>query len=220
MTDIGQQNLREPEKVDWDTAFSGSKYVAPPPAIGPDGKPIVYQAKVVDAVESPGKGLDAEHLNYQIDLKLVGNGVEGTPLRTWASVRTFQKRQPDGSFVNVKGNPNALAKFLRSVGLQSKPVTNSDYRAAVKPSIGKTLSVTIDWEASNRDTGEVIKGFLNFPEDPERPGQRKSILKRGDMYVERDRQGNIIAEKTVMSEVLFANPRIKYFQDAAPKVTR
>jgi hypothetical protein len=220
MTDIGQQNLREPEKVDWDTAFSGSKYMPPPPAIGPDGKPIVYQAKIVEVKKSPGKGLDAEYLNYEVDLKLIGNGVEGTALKTWASVRTFTKRMPDGTFVPVKGNPNQLAKLLRSAGLSSKPTTNSDYEAAVRQLSGKTVSVTLDWKAQNRDTGEIVDGFVNFPEDPERPGSRKSVLKRGDMYTERDRQGNITDTKVVSSEVLFANARIKYFQDAAPRVSR
>lgn len=219
MTDLAQQNLKEPEKVDWDSAFSGSKYTPPPPAIGPDGKPIVYQAKVVEIKESPGKGLDAEYLNYQIDLKLVGNGVDGVALRTWASTRTFQRRNKEtGEFENIKGNPNALAKFLKSAGLQAKPGTNNEYRAAVKMVNGKPLNVTLDWEAANRETGEVIKGFENFPEDPERPGLRKSVLRKGDIYVERDRQGNILGEKVVQSEVLFANPRIKYFQDTTPKV--
>jgi hypothetical protein len=40
------------------------------------------------------------------------------------------------------------------------------------------------------------------------------------MYTERDRQGNITDTKVVSSEVLFANARIKYFQDAAPRVSR
>lgn len=217
MTDIAQQNLREPEKVDWDTAFAGSKYSAPPPAIGVDGKPIVYQAKVAEIKESPGKGLDVDYLNYQIDLKLIGNGVEGTALRTWASTRTFQKRNGEGNFENIKGNPNALAKFLRSAGLQAKPTTNSEYKMAVKQVNGKPLNVTLDWVAENRETGESVRGFDNFPMDPEREGSRKSILKRGDIYTERDRQGNITATKVVEAEVLFANARIKYFQDSAPK---
>ena len=211
MTDIGQQNLREPERVDWDTAFSGSKYTPPPPAIGPDGKPIVYQAKVIDVKPSEGKGLDVGYLNYEINVKLVGNGVDGTPIRTWASTRTFTKKQPDGTFVNVKGNPNALAKFLRSAGLQAKPTSNSEYQMALKQVVGKTIGVTLDWEAKNKESGEVVKGYELFPEDAERPGQRKTILKRGDILTD---------ERVVNSEVLFANARIKYFQDATPKVAR
>jgi hypothetical protein len=211
MTDMGQQNLREPERVDWDTAFSGSKYTPPPVAIGPDGKYIAYQAKVVEIKESPGQGLDQGYLNYEINLKLVGNGVDGTSIKTWASTRTFTKRQPDGSFVNVKGNPNQLAKFLRSCGLQGKPVTNADYQQAVKQVANKTVSISIDWEARNKETGEMVTGYNLFPEDLERPGTRKSILKRGDILTD---------ERVVASEVLFANARVKYFNDATPRVGR
>src|SRR5687767_10738948 len=146
MTDIAQQNLKEPERVDWDNAFKGSSYTPPPPAIGPDGKPIVYQAKVSEIKETEGKGLDTDYLNYQIDLKLVGNGVDGTQVRTWVSTRTFTKKADDGTYVNVKGNPNSLAKFLNAAGLQAKPSSNSEYRAAVKLVNGKTIPLTIDWE--------------------------------------------------------------------------
>jgi hypothetical protein len=209
MTDIGQQNLREPERVDWDSAFSGSKYTPPPPAIGPDGKPIVYQGKVLEVKESEGRGLDKDYLNYEVTIKLVGNGVDGQTLKTWASTRTFQKRNAEGELENVKGNPNALAKFLRGAGLQAKPVSNQQYRDAMKMVAGKAVAVTLDWEARNKETGEIVRGYDNFPEDPERPGTKKSILKRGD----------ILANETpVQSEVLFANARIKYFQDAMPKV--
>jgi hypothetical protein len=209
MTDIGQQNLREPERVDWDNAFSGSKYVAPPPAIGPDGKPIVYQAKVVEVVQSEGKGLDKDFLNYQVDVQV--NGAE-RPIRTWVSTRTFQRRNKDtGELENVKGNPNALAKFLRSAGLQAKPSSNAEYSMAVKQVKGKTISVILDWEAKGKESGELVRGYDLFPEDPERPGTKKSILKRGDLLTN---------ETPVQSEVLFANARIKYFQDATPKVAR
>lgn len=204
MTDIAQQNLKEPEKVDWDSAFKGSSYTPPPPALGPDGKPIVYQAKVADIKETEGKGLDEGYLNFQIDLKLVGNGVDGTPVRTWVSTRTFTKKQPDGSYVNVKGNPNSLAKFLNAAGLQAKPSSNSEYRAAVKMVNGKSIPLTLDWEARNAETGERVKGYELFPEDPERPGTKKAILKAGDILTN---------ETPVQSEVLFANARVKYFQN-------
>jgi hypothetical protein len=204
--DIAQQNLKEPERVDWDNAFKGSSYTPPPPALGPDGKPIVYQAKVAEIKETEGKGLDTGYLNYQIDLNLVGNGVEGQRVRAWVSTRTFSKKQPDGSFVNVKGNPNSLAKFLNAAGLQAKPTSNSEYRAAVKLVNGKSIPITIDWEARAKDGSETVKGYEKFPEDEQRPGTKKAILKAGD----------ILADETrVQSDVLFANARVKYFQNRA-----
>jgi hypothetical protein len=79
--------------------------------------------------------------------------------------------------------------------------------------VGKTFSFTVQWEAYNKDTGERVRGMINFPDDPDRPGQKKSILKKGDIYTVRDKAGNIIETKQVESDVLFANARLRYFQD-------
>lgn len=221
MSDTAQMNLREPEQVDWDNYNSGSKFAPPPPALDANGKPIVYYGVVGEAKEDePDRGF----LSFLLDpIKIVrsGNGADGYSIRfTRASVRPFTKKDASGEEVPVKGNPNKLANFLRAVGLQVKPQTNSDYRAAVKAASGRTFPFTIDWEAYNKDTGERVKGYLSFPEDPERPGQRKAILKAGDVVTERDNKGVITGTRTVQSEVLFANARLRYFQDATPKVGR
>lgn len=208
MTDLAQQNLREPERVEWDTAFSGSTYTPPPPAIGPDGQPIVYSGKIVAVKESPGKGLDEGYLNYEIDIALPNLD---RPLKTWASTRTFAKRNEDGEFVPLKGNPNALGKVLKSAGLQFKPQTNSDYRAAMKSITGKMVPFTLDWVARSKDGSEQVKGYEIFPDDPENPGRKKSILKAGDILAN---------ESIVSSEVLFANARVKNFLNPANKVSR
>jgi hypothetical protein len=216
--DIAQQNLREPEQVDWDNAFSGSKYQAPPPALGPDGKPITYFGTLKEVKQAdPDQG----YLQFQMDLNLVRSGShDGTRLRTWVSTRPFMKRNREtGELEPIKGNPNSLAKFLRAAGLQAKPQTNAEYAASVKAVNGKAIGFTIDWEARNKDTGEIIRGYKSFPVDPA-TGVAKSILKKGDTYNEVDSQGNIVGVKVVESEILFANPRIKYFQDATPKVGR
>jgi hypothetical protein len=211
-TDISQQSLKEPAQVDWETAFKSSKYEVPPPALGPDGKPITYYGVSSDIKETDA---DQGYLNFVIDLALTRAGsFDGRRVRTWASTRPFQKRAEDGTLVPVKGNPNALAKFLRAAGLQAKPQTNSEYRATVRAVNGKAIGFTIDWEARNKDTGETVRGYNAFPDDPERPGQKKAILKAGDIYNELDSKGNIIGQKQVQSEILFANARLKYFQDA------
>ena len=56
-TDIAQTNLREPDQVDWDAAFSGSSYVPPPQPVSDNGQPIVYYGKVMTAEETTGFGL-------------------------------------------------------------------------------------------------------------------------------------------------------------------
>lgn len=207
MNDIAQIGLKEPEVTDWDALASGSSYVAPPPALDANGAPIVYYGTTEASETEPDNG----YLNYLLDpIKLTrSESHNGYTIRfTRASVRPFEKAgQP------IKGNPNKLANFLRATGLPARPQTNSDYRAAVAATKGRVFPFTIDWEAYNKDTGERVKGYLAFPLDSERPGQRKSILKQGDTYNEVDAKGNIIGVKQVQSEVLFANARLKFFRD-------
>src|SRR5438874_11706448 len=172
MSDIAQQSLKEPEQVDWDNAFSSSKYTAPPPALGPDGEAIVYFGSVKEATKiDPDQG----YLNYQIDLTLVRSGsYDGLRVRTWASTRPFMRKDREtGELTAVKGNPNKLRSFLRSAGLQAKPQTNDQYIASVMAVHGKAIPFTIDWQSYNKDTGEKIKGFLAFPIDPA-TGNRRS----------------------------------------------
>lgn len=217
--DMAQQSLKEPEQVDWDTLGKSSSYIAPPPALGPDGKPITYFGAIVEAKETDP---DDGYLNYTVDFKLVKSNVaDGLRVRSWVSARPFQrKNKTTGELEVATGNPNKLAQLLKAAGLQAKPTNNAEYRSSVKAIATRTVPFTIDWEAKNKDTGETIKGFNSFPEDPTRPGTRKTILRAGDVYNELDAKGNIIGTKTVTSEVLFANARLKYFQDSTPKVTR
>jgi len=217
--DIAQQNLKEPEQLDWDSAFSGSKYQAPPPAVGQDGKAIVYYGVVKEAKQTDA---DEGYLNFQMDLSLTRAGsYDGVRVRTWASTRPFQRKNREtGALEPVKGNPNKLGSFLKAAGLQAKPQTNSEYIASVKSINGRAIPFTLDWEAKNKDTGEVVRGFINFPDDPERPGQKKSILRAGDVVTERDSKGVITGTRTIQSEVLFANPRVKYFQDSTRSQSR
>lgn len=207
--DISQTGLREPEITDWDNAFKGSSYTPPPPAFNADGTRKVYYGVVKGATkQAPDEGF----LNYLLDPIVVtkSGSYDGYELRfTRASVRPFERNG-----VVMKGNPNKLGSYLRAAGLSAKPQTNADYEAAVKAAVGRPFAFVGDWEAYNKDTGESIKGYLNFPEDPERPGQRKSILKAGDLVTIRDKKGNLTGDViTVQSDVLFANFRLSFFQD-------
>lgn len=211
-TNTAQTNLREPERTDWDNYNAGSKYAPPPPATDAAGNPITYYGVAEGVGETKA---DADFLNFLIDpIKLTRSGpYDGQQIRfTRASLKPFERNGEP-----MKGNPSKLGNFLRACGIQAKPQTNTEWRAAVGMTKGKTFPLTIDWEAYNKDTQESVKGYLSFPEDPERPGQRKSILKRGDVIVERDRKGQVTGTRTVESEVLFANARLRYFVDAATK---
>lgn len=212
MNDIAQVNLKEPAQVDWD-ALSGSKWQAPPPAFGPDGKAIVYYGTTVPVEDKP----DEDNLNFLLDpIKLVKAGAyDGYQIRF---VRASTKVITDfNTKLPKKGNPNKLAQYLRAAGVQVKPQTNADYRAAVKTTANKPFAFTIDWEAYNKDNQESVKGFFNFPLDSN--GQRKSILHKGDVIALTDNKGVPNGQTyTVVSDVLFANARLKYFRDPSKGV--
>lgn len=201
-TDIAGLNAREPEQVNWDNYNPGSKFTPPPPVAGPDGKPITYYGEVAGEVQVETD--DEGYLRWVLDpVKIVrsGNGSDGYQLRfTRVSTKKFQK---NGKTVEA----SSVGNFLKACQVQQKPQKNADYHAAVLAAVKgkKIFPFTIEWEARNKETGEQVKGFANFPMDPERPGHRKAILKRGDVLAD----GTTI----VQSEVLFANARLRYFQD-------
>lgn len=205
MSDLSGLNLKEPQKTDWDNFNPQSKFQAPPPAIGPDGRFIVYmgQAPTSFAPGSTPEGL----LSVRIDpITIVKSGnpdIDGYVLRfTDASLTPFKGK--DGQPTNT----HKLGTYLRACGIVAKPQTNAEYMAAVKQTAGKVFPFVLDWKARNKDTGEEVVGYKNFPDDPDRPGQKKAILKAGDTYL--DSQG---MTQTVKSEVMFANARLRYYRD-------
>lgn len=202
---MSQTNLREPDKMDWDNYVSGSKYIAPPPALDATGRPIVYNGRV-DTIE---EGVTDEGLRqWTIDFTLVkAGGADGLSLRKWVNVKKWNDKAGNQT------EQSSVGAFLRAASIVAKPQKNAEYDAAMKQTKGRVVQFTIDWVAKNKDTGEEVEGFLSFPDDDERPGSRKTILKEGDSYFEVDKKGNILSTNKVESEVLFANARIKYFQD-------
>lgn len=217
--------LREPDQIDWDNYNPGSKYQAPPPVIGPDGKPIQYYVQIkpkFDGTLAPtglmeGKDFgvtDDGDRSYQVGpLTVVKSGsADGYKINfAYVSTKQFEK---DGK----KLNASTVGNYLKSAGINSKPQKNAEYDKAVLASAGRVVPVTIDWEARNKDTGEKVSGYLAFPMDPDRPGQRKAILKAGDKVNVLDAKGQPTGEQVaVKSEVLFANARVRYFRDPNKK---
>lgn len=211
--DLAGLNLNEPENVNWEQYNPQSSFQAPPPALGPDGKPIVYYGQApkeftFGATKENAQGEGGGLLEALIDpITIVKSGsADGYQIRfTRASVRKFTK---NGKTVEA----SQLGNYLKAAGSVAKPQKNAEYVAAVKQTAGKVFPFTLDWSAYNKDTGERVDGYLNFPEDPQRPGQRKAILKQGDTYTDRDGQTQV-----VKSEVLFANARLRYFRNPQQK---
>jgi len=199
MTDMSGTKLNEPSQVDWDKV-GGSNYIPPPPAQDASGKNIVYLGQLPTTIVEETD--DDNYRQYILDpIKLVknGNGVDGYTIRfTRKGLKPF------------KNGGNGVAALLKGAGVNAKPQSTAEYDAAIKLARGKVVPFTIDWEARNKETGETVRGFTSFPEDPTRPGQRKTILKAGDTYIDTDG-----VPQTVKSEVLFANARVRFFEAKA-----
>jgi hypothetical protein len=218
MNDIAQTSLKEPAQVDWDN-LGKSGYQAPPPEVDANGKKIVYYGKADVALENQYQDTDPVTgdplLTYKLDPVTITQGeFAGYQLRfAKASTRPFTKNV-NGEQVPIKGNPNSLGNYLRACGSVAKPQTNSEYIASVNAVKNKVFPFTIEWEARNKDTGEVYRGQASFPDDPARPGQKKTILHAGDIITVVDKKGVPTgAIETVKAEVLFVNAKVKYFQD-------
>lgn len=195
--------LKEPQQIDWDNYNPGSKYQRPPDVKDAAGKNILFTGQLPSTIvaEQDNEG----YRRYLLDpIKLVknGNGVDGLTIRfSRASVKPFEK---DGKVQNA----SQVGNVLRSAGVTAKPQKTAEYDAAMNAVKGRVVTFTLDWEARNSETGETVRGYDNFPEDPDRPGTKKAILKAGDTY--KTREGET---KVVQSEVLFANARVRYFVD-------
>ena len=204
--DTAGLGLKEPQQIDWDNYNPGSKYIPPPVPVGADGKVLVFTGQLPTTIEK--EQADAGYRRYLLDpIKLVknGNGVDGYTIRfTRASVKPFEK---NGKVQNA----SPVGNILRSAGVSAKPQRTAEYDATMNAVKGRVVAFTLEWEARTKSTDpiqETVRGYANFPNDPDRPGTKKAILKAGDTYTTKE---GVTA--VVQSEVLFANARVRYFVD-------
>jgi len=196
------ETLQQPEKIDWNNHHAGSSYQRPPEA-QENGQDIVYKAVLPKDLASPARlkvtneGLRAFEFG-PVQLQLGAGRVAEIKYFT-QSVKKFTNRTT-GKVLEVNG----VSKLLRAAGFAGKPNTNAEYEAAVKAIAGRPISLIIDWRAYNKDTSEEVRGYANFPDDPERPGKKMAVLKQGTLLPNGD---------TVKSEILFANAQVRYVQD-------
>jgi len=205
--DTAGTTLREPDPMDWDNYNPGSRYKVPPQVKGPDGKALTYYGQL----PPPQKGVvtdgeDTGLREYLLDpIKLVKSGpADGYEIRyTRASIAKFYNKR-----TGQRMNASRVGNILKAAGIQAKPQTTAEYDAAMARTAGKVVPFTIEWYAKSKETGESVRGWDNFPDDPEFPGRKKAVLKTGDQY--RDADG---VWQDVKSEILFANAQVRYFID-------
>lgn len=207
MADTSGLNLNNPPQIDWDNYNPGSKYTPPPVPVGGDGKNLVFTGQVQGITPGEDKDNNRQYVLDPIKLVKMGQGLDGYEIRfTYVGTKPFEK---NGKPINA----SPVGNVLKSAQVVAKPQTVNQYDAAMNMVKGRTVQFTADWEARNKETGETVRGYSNFPPDPERPGQRKAILKKGDTYTVTDKTGAVVETKTVQSEVLFANLKARYFID-------
>ena len=207
MGETAQMDLKDPQPSDWDQFHKeskGSKYQVPPPATK-DGREVVYYGQLPTQFPDEFLGDYNEYRKYTLcsreaPIKLVrnGNGADGYLIT----------RPPFVSLSPWKNGYNGAMGLLKSAGSAAKPQTTAQYDAAVRQTAGKVASFTIDWQAYDKETADEVKGYGNFPNDPERPGQKKAILVAGDVLP----NGEV-----VRAAKLFARAEIKFFRTANKK---
>lgn len=212
MADVNGTGLKEAEQMDWDNYNPGSKYVRPPVPIlnetTADGRPRLRtfygQVGGVKVDEKPDREGFRQYLIDPIKVTKSGADADGYEIRfSRASIRKF-RNQKTGEPINA----SMVGNILKGAAVTAKPQRNADYDAAMNLVKGRIVPFTADWSAYDKETGESVDGYTNFPDDPERPGQKLAILKAGDTYLDKDG-----AKQTVKAEVMFANLRVKFFLD-------
>jgi hypothetical protein len=188
--------------MDWDNHNPSSRYTPPPPAQSPDGQWIIYTGTLPAKLNDPARfGATPEgYRSYEfgpVTIALAGGKNYEIKYFT-QSVKKFVNRKTQEA-MNVSG----VSKVLKAAGFAGKPQQNKEYDAAVGAIGGRKIQFTIDWRARNKDNGEEVKGYENFPLDPDRPGFRKAILKAGDLLPNGE---------MVKSEVLFANAQVRFVE--------
>lgn len=203
-----QTDLKEPDQMNWDEYHVGGKFRRPPVPVGPDGKLLTFYVQIPQNIE---EGQTQEgYKNFLLDpLVLVRSGeADGTEIRfTRVSVKKFTNRRT-GKVVDA----SMVGNLLRAAGLTLKPQTNPEYSQAVNATRGLVIPINLDWYARDKTTQTVVRGYKNFPDDPERPGQKKAILTTGDAFIDSDGMS-----QTFGGEIMFANPELKYFVDVNRK---
>lgn len=183
--DIAGMDLKELDVLDYDNYESGGKSFI---ALPPEGRYWGQAPEITD--ESFGVTKEGR-LKVSVDpIVIVNSGTgDGYAIRfTSLSSKKYANR-----------NASQMLDFVRACGLDIRPNTNDELKAALKMCSGRTFQFALVWEAYNKDTQVETSGQENFPTNPD--GTRQTYLD----------------ETTSDGKKVYANGKVKYFIDAVAK---
>lgn len=185
MADVVQDNLVEFDAIDYDKYEDGgaSKSYAPPM----EGR---YFGKAPTITDESFGTTKAGYLKVSLDpIELVNDATNsGYKVRfTNLSAKKYANRE--GSQV---------MDFLRACGINAKPKSVEELKAALKMASGRTFQFQLVWEAYNKDSQETTQGWENFPPNPQNPEQKLPY----------------VIDSFDSNKRWFANGRVRYFVSA------
>jgi hypothetical protein len=75
-------------------------------------------------------------------------------------------------------NTSFALQFLAACGIDARPTTPEEYKQLAEACAGRTFQFTVQWRGKNPDTGELIEGMENFPQNED--GTYQSMIRRGE----------------------------------------
>jgi hypothetical protein len=189
-------SLKNPDPIDWSTYKAPQEsggWVKPPAPKNAEGKFVTFEG-----VLPAGFVYDSKDGNLIVKIDpIVLKGSDYKIRFTSISAKQF-----DSQFGN--GKVSFLANFVKSVDKNARPQTAQEYIKVIDTFARRPFKFTADWEAYDKESGTTVaKGYGNFPEDPNKPGERLPYV---DLPT-----GQVGADGKPLTRRVFANLKIKNY---------
>ena len=107
-------------------------------------------------------------------------GANYTLRKEYLSSAPFPKKDKAGNVIGTR-NASTIGNYFRAHGLAARPGTAQEYEAYLQATAGREFGATLDWSAYDADKGqEVASKWEQFPDDPEKPGQKLPYIETSD----------------------------------------
>lgn len=148
MADVSQMSLLEPDLILFEKYEDGNKSFGPPP----EGR---YFARIPVFPSNDDPAVFGSTQAGYLKINIPPIEVVGTDYKIRFTSLSAKK------YSNREGNQ--IIDFVRACGLDLRPTTNEEYKAAVRQCSGRTAQFGLVWEAYNKADQTTTKGAKNFP---------------------------------------------------------